>query len=405
MCLVLLVGLLQTRRLNVNRFSLHALYRNRLARAFLGTARRAGARKPDPFTGFDAGDNVPLAGLGPFLGEARRLFPVVNMALNLTGDARTQWQERKAASFTATPLRCGSPAYEQDGTKGRYTRTNCYAGSEMPVGAPPPGTHGGLTLATAMTISGAAVSPNWGYHSSPATAFLMTLFNVRLGAWLPNPGTVTDPAELDLAMPRHAALAMLGDLIGQSTATSRAVYLSDGGHFDNLGLYEMLRRRCRTIVVVDAGQDEKCLFEDLGNAIRKAQIDLPGVSIDMGELRLRARGDTTGPAPLGFALGRITYRLEEAGGVARSWTGRLLYVKPSWLGVLPADVRAYGLRSPAFPHESTADQWFSESQFESYRALGQWQMGRIAREARDGRLDSLFEAAEQLAAGVPGTAP
>ena len=389
--LVIGIGWFQARRLNVNRFSMHAIYRNRLARAFMGSARRE--RQQDPFTGFDAGDSLPLSQLAP-AGGKRKLFPVVNMALNLTVDPRTEWAERKAASFTATPLRCGSPVLDEG--RGRYASTVAYAGNEFPAKDIAPGEALGLTLATAMTISGAAVSPNSGYHSSPATAFLMTLFNVRLGAWLPNPATVTEPKDLDLAMPRHALRAMLGDLFGQTRATSKAVYLSDGGHFDNLGLYEMLRRRCRLIVVVDAGQDAQCLFEDLGNAIRKAQIDLPGVRVEMGPLRLRARAAADGPSPLGFALGTIAYTVG-ADRAERRFEGRLLYVKPSWLEVMPADVRAYGLRSQDFPHESTADQWFTESQFESYRALGAWQVGRIAEEAAEGKLMSLFDAAATVA--------
>ena len=382
------LGWLQARRLNVNRFSMHAIYRNRLSRAFLGSPRAQ--RRQDPFTGFDAGDNLPLADLLPPQG-GRKLFPVVNMALNLSLDARTEWAERKAASFTATPLRCGSPVL--DGRRGSYARTLCYAGNDFPARDVAPGASRGLSMASAMTISGAAVSPNAGYHSSPLTAFLMTLFNVRLGAWLPNPATVTRPRDLDLAMPRQALLAMMGDLFGQTTADSEAVYLSDGGHFDNLGLYEMLRRRCRLIVVIDAGQDGACQFEDLGNALRKAQIDIPGVQVAMGRLHLRARDAADGPAPLGFALGGITYRMAPA----EVFEGALLYIKPGWLDDLPADVRAYGLRCPAFPHESTADQWFSESQFESYRALGAWQLGRIAAAATEGDLASLFTAASASA--------
>ncbi len=151
-------------------------------RAFLGAARTD--RKPDPFTGFDPDDNPRLETL--LSGETpRKLFHVINVALNLTATTRTAWNQRKAAAFTMTPLACGSPILSPPGSKvespvGCYVPTSLYGGSEHETGRRDEPT--GMSLATAMTISGAALSPNWGYHSSPMTAFLMTLFNVRLGA-------------------------------------------------------------------------------------------------------------------------------------------------------------------------------------------------------------------------------
>jgi hypothetical protein len=372
----------QSRRINVNRYSMHGVYRNRLIRAFLGTARAA-RRHAEPFTGFDPADNPRMARLAPQPGIAGRMFPVINMTLNLTSDRRVAWSERKAASFTATPLYCGSPAL---GDAGLYVPTTCYAGNEYPMTPNSPAGSEGMTLATAMTISGAAVSPNWGYHSAPLTAFLMTLFNMRLGAWLPNPAVVTRAEDLELAMPRRALRSMLGDLLGMSTATNPGIYLSDGGHFENLGVYEMLRRRCRLIVVVDAGQDPTCAFADLGNVIRKAFVDLQ-VSVAISHPRIAARAAAgapagTGPQALGFAMGTIRY--------PEGASGLLLYVKPSWLADLPADVQAYGIANPEFPHESTVDQWFTESQFESYRRLGEYQMTRILENVAPGQLGSLF---------------
>ena len=122
------------------------------------------------------------------------------------------------------------------------------------------------------------MSPSWGYHSSRITAFLMTLFNVRLGIWLPNPSKATAD-ELRLARPRNSLMALIDEMLGETTDDSQAIYLSDGGHFENLGLYEMFRRRCSSILVVDAGADEACSLFDLGNAIRKAEIDL-GITRD-----------------------------------------------------------------------------------------------------------------------------
>ena len=388
MLVLLLLMWRLVKRINVNRFSMHGVYRNRLTRAFLGAVRPN--RKPDPFTRFDPADNPRMVELAQGPGP-RALFHVINVALNLTATTRTAWAERKAAAFTITPLACGSPALRMPHARatdpaGCYVPTRVYAGQEHETGE----VHesAGMSLASAMTISGAAVSPNWGYHSSPITAFLMTLFNVRLGAWLPNPAVVTESAELQLAWPHTAFLPMLDDLLGRTTDSTKAIYLSDGGHFDNLGLYEMLRRRCRLILVVDAGQDFACDFQDLGNAIRKAAIDQQ-IHVSFSErIRICSRGKP-GRNALAFAVATITYP-------EGSPDGKLLYLKPSYLDDLPVDVRAYGAAHPQFPHESTLAQWFTESQFESYRRLGEHQMEMLCRltKAGDG-LAALFTAAEE----------
>ena len=405
----LLVLLMQTfGRVDVNRFSLHGVYRNRLGRAFVGSAFRKAdpeGRQADPFTGFGPNENPPLhefkrAGRP---GE-RMLFPVINMALNLTRRTPAAWAERKAISFTATPLACGSADLRNPGAAGRgaYVPAAEYRSFSAKRG----GAQTGVGLGTVMTISGAAVSPSWGYNSSPITAFLMTLFNVRLGAWMPNPMAATRTRQgwwqLPETPPAHEAL--VDELIGSATDDRKSVYLSDGGHFDNLGLYEMLRRRCALIVVVDAGADHACGLFDLGNAIRKASIDGLG-QVALGPMRIMARTAIeqrrrTGPLALGVARGEIAY---DDGS-----TGQLLYLKPSYLHDIPAAVRAYGALHPEFPHESTAEQWFTESQFESYRALGAFQASALLKYgggARSGRLDTLFTAADRLIAAVPQPAP
>lgn len=342
------------RWIQTNRFSMHGVYRDRLVRAFVGPARAdpseverdevqpgemqpGGApRRADPFTGFDPGDNPPLASPVP---AGRRLFPVINATLNLGAARRADWADRKAAPFTLTPLHCGA-AHLHD-RSGRYVATARYAGSGP----------GGISLGTAMAVSGAAVSPNWGYHSSPLTAFIMTLFNARLGAWLPNP-----------ARPQAGGQAgapgwrLLADELLARTDDGRAyVYLSDGGHFDNLGVYEMLRRRCRLIAVVDATRDPDGGYADLGAVIGKARIDM-GVQIRLAP-----------PGTDGLSVGLIRYP-----GGAR---GVLLLLKPTLTGDVPADVRAYHMQDRSFPNEATTEQWFTEAQFESHRALGAHQAG------------------------------
>jgi hypothetical protein len=376
------------RTVNVNRYSMHAIYRNRLTRAFLGSARQA-ARRPDAFTQFDPNDTLPLADLVQPRGQWR-LFHVINMTLNLTSGGPAAWAERKAMAFTASSLACGAALLPRrneasDQPVGVYVPTREYAGREG-YSDPIAGMRG-LTLATAMTVSGAAVSPNWGYHSSRMTAFLMTLFNVRLGAWLPNPAIVEAP-NLSLGRPPHALHPLLGDLLGNANATSNAIYLSDGGHFENLGIYEMFRRRCRLILVVDAGQDGDCTFEDLGNALRKSAIDLQVEVSDFVTSRIRSRNaKQTDPPAVGFAVGRVRYPEDFEP------CGRLIYLKPSILDLMPTDSLAYGNLHKGFPHDPTPDQWFTESQFESYRSLGAFQMQTLIGGMKLGSgLDGLFDA-------------
>jgi len=334
---------------NVNRFSLHAVYRNRLIRGFLGSARGM-ARRPHPFTGFDLADNIPMAALWPPRSNRmdRCLFPVVNLALNVTAGDNLAWQERKAEAFGVTPLAAGN-------SRVGFRSTAFYGDRKA-----------GITLGTAMAISGAAVSPNQGYHSSPLIGVLMMLANVRLGWWLGNPGNEQTARREG---PRLSFLPIIAELFGQTTDKGKYVYLSDGGHFENLGVYEMIRRRCRYVVVSDAGADPDCRLEDLGNAVRKVWIDL-GVGIHFRSIDLVARQ----PDPVAgvyCAIADICYPEPAAE------PGLLVYIKPGYHGSEPADVRSYAASNLTFPHESNADQWFTESQMESYRVLGSYIVNRI----------------------------
>ena len=397
---------------NTNRFSLHAMYRARLIRAYLGASNLEHRR--NPFTGFDETDNIgmgelwpnpaPPAPAAPARGKTERkaLFHVVNMALNLVHGDRLAWQERKAHSFTVSPLHAGSMAVND---AGGYRRTRAqpdvpnsrYGGSE------------GISLGTAITISGAAASPNMGYHSSPLVTFMMTFFNARLGWWLGNPG----PAGNDtfyLSSPRFTVRPIVSEALGLTDRTSPYVYLSDGGHFDNLGLYEMVLRRCHVIVVSDGSCDANCNLNDLGGSIRKIRADL-GVPIDFpGGISIYPR--SSDPATLArglyWAVGRIRYSIVDPPAPAAdpvqaaadrdARDGWLLYVKAAYYGVEPPDVYEYARANEQFPHESTVDQFFSESQFESYRVLGLHAITRLGAGFTGASLDELV----RHAAAPPG---
>ncbi|MGE3177372.1 MAG: patatin-like phospholipase family protein, partial [Vicinamibacterales bacterium] len=368
-------------RVDLNEFSLHALYRNRIVRCYLGASNEG--RSAHPFTGFDPSDDLPLApatttlpGLGRVAASAAdtsaeqtariRPYPLFNVALNLVGGRNLAWQQRKAASFVFSPEYCGfeyriDEENEQQRTAdpaGRREPARCSAYARTVDHAQ---ARGSLTTGLAVATSGAAASPNMGYHSSPTLAFLMTVFNVRLGRWLRNPRwpDVWKDARTGLSLRE-----LICELLGLTTDERAWVYLSDGGHFENLGVYELVRRRCRFILASDAGQDGAVTFEDLGNLIEKCRADF-GVDIDIALDGLRPQG-ARGLSTWHCAIGTIHYDRQDP----TEAPGTLLYLKSTLTGDEPADVLRYAALNPAFPHESTADQFFDESQFESYRALG-----------------------------------
>jgi len=354
--------------LSINRYSLHSMYRNRLVRAFLGASRRENDRDEtkNEFTDFDGRDSPYLQDLWEHKvvprGAHWKPLQIINAALNLVSSKNLAWQERMAAPFTFSPLHCGSGSAIF--TDGAYRTTFATKRQKEPYGGAPLG----LTLGTAMAISGAAVSPSMGYNSSPGVAFLMALFNVRLGWWLANPrGDNPDYAK---SKPPFALWPFFMEMFGLTSEARRWVYLTDGGHFENLGLYEMVRRRCRVIVVSDAGCDPDYSFEDLGNALRKIWIDL-GVQIDLHGLDLLKKRFKERPTPAEqapyWAIGAIRYSKADSGG---SQDGLLLYFKSGLHGTEPMGVLSYAIAHATFPHETTLNQFFSESQFESYRALG-----------------------------------
>jgi len=364
----LLAGLLATIlvlgwRVDVNKFSLYMMYRLRLVRAYLGASTKH--RAPHPFTGFDPLDDIKLADLRKEDGTLQRPYHLINAAVNMVGGKELAWQTRKAANFCFSPMYSGFelPLMPGDGTRGRlprgaYRPTARYASQVAPLKDDDAGVHLGMAVA----VSGAAASPNMGYHSSPPLSFLMTLFNLRLGRWSPNP---VKPDTWQRAAPYNGIASIVSELFGLTDTRAKFLYLSDGGHFENLGLYELVRRRCRLIVAVDASADAGLQFGDLGNAIRRCQTDF-NIPINIRTSAMTALGPPELRA-VTFVTGTIGYRQAD-GPLAEE--GILLYIKPNIVGTENADIANYGKRYPGFPHQSTADQFFDEDQFESYRMLG-----------------------------------
>jgi hypothetical protein len=345
--------------IDINLFSLHGLYANRITRCYLG-ASRGRARRPHPVTGFDPEDDLKLANLAASSRDNCRGYDgpllLINATLNLVGGLDLAWQERRAEPFMMTARYCGSRATD-------YRRSKEFAGN--------------LSLGTVLSISGAAVSPNMGYYSAPAVTALLTLFNARLGVWLGNPNC---PGTWRSGRPPSGLIYILREMFGRTDAESDYVYLSDGGHFENLGVYELIRRRCRFIILSDAGADPNFTLENLGNLIRKVRIDF-GVRIELDVSPLRPQGPNSLSASH-IAIGKIQYGdVDGTNGPPPKYSrnphshlrpdeGLLVYIKPSFTGDEPTDLQNYAAQNPTFPHQSTLNQFFSESQFESYRALG-----------------------------------
>lgn len=463
---LLLIGYVAGRYvINLNKFSLHYAYRNRLVRAFLGASRRKADRNPNPFTGFDQADNIYMHELRPgllsvdsftdkkaFIRKLRsgkpdiaatnedglaikptdrprdaqirryiyinlssdtrsrldayaedgddeltqnlvvslvgdlnkilgsfafhrfldgeltsaeksvdgtrqalltldnrrklesaftedevarydpppehKLMHVINTTLNLVAGDNLAWQQRRAAPFTFSPLHAGNSDLG-------YRITSAYGGAA------------GISLGTAATISGAAVNPNMGYNSSPLVTFILTLFNVRLGWWLGNPGIKGDKV-YRYSHPQSAIRPILSEAFGLTDAESRYINLSDGGHFENLALYEMVRRRCHFIVVVDGSQDGECKFDDLGNAVRKIRVDL-GITINFADgIDIHSR--RSGKQGKYCAVAEIDYASVD-GSAAQQ--GTLVYIKPSIYGDEPPDIFNYAQQNADFPHEGS----------------------------------------------------
>jgi hypothetical protein len=330
---------------DINAISMHSYYRSRLAEAFLpeiaGDTKHEG-RHPLTFRLTD----VRAEGGGP--------FQIINTTLNTTSSTDSKLRARNGENMILTPLYCGSSATG-------YRRTTHYLRGE-------------LTLSTAFSVSGAAVDPDTYATKSRPVSFLMALLNVRLGVWVLNPRHEPRrwrwPAWYQLMLRE-----MLG--VGLSEKDAR-IHLADGGHFENLGLYELLRRRCRYIIVSDAGADPDCTLADLGQAVQRARADL-GADVDLCADPM-FHGDSKAMRKQAHLLGTVAY--------ADGSTGQILYLKALLREHLSADVYSYWRTNPEFPNQPTSNQFYGELQFDSYRELGRQLMAGIVGEEKT--LEAVF---------------
>lgn len=346
--------------LRPNAYTLHSLYRDRLARAFLFDPKTL---KTDD----DPRPVLPL--LSSFADAYGAPYPLINTTFNVFSPDVNR-RGRNADFFLCSPLYIGSRLTGYVPTA-KYREHGRESEKE-----------GGLYLETVMAISGAAASSSMGARTIRALAPTLALLNVRLGYWLKNPSGLQKGRRRIRQVTDFSHRFLLYEMFGLMDEKTPRIYLSDGGHIENLGIYELLRRRAKVIIAVDAEADPQLRFGSFITLQIYARIDL-GVRIELPYAPIReatlaamGAGAPTPDEPAGsktgsearsgnkahVAVGRIDY--------GDGHFGVLVYIKASLTGDENDYIRDYGRRNPAFPHESTGDQFFTEEQFEVYRALG-----------------------------------
>lgn len=341
---------------NINYISVHLFYRDRLMEAYLPDAKAAEAGE----TG--AAHIANGTELNDVLVDGSPVAPfhIINANVVLVNAEDPRRRLRGGDNFILTPRYCGSSATG-------WTRTDFLI-------------KGKFTLPTAMAISGAAANPNAGSGGvgvtrSRAVSLLMALLNLRLGYWIPHPSRGWRYISPNHFVPGLAQA--LGDRFGFHRENAPIIEISDGGHFENLALYELIRRRLKLIIVCDGACDPKFGFSDLNSLRRRIaadfgariHFDIDGTPQDLIPARLKSsfpddagyatKGDM---AERGFIIGRITY--------SNGDPGVLIYIKTTMVDSVSFGVKAYKGAHHDFPDETTADQFFDEEQFDAYRELG-----------------------------------
>lgn len=351
---------------NPNILSSHMFYNFRLKDAYLWFERT-----PRKIYELSPGSSAKKWGSAP--------YPLINTTLNLMG--KDNYKGLKSCDYFLF-----SPFYSGSKLTG-YVPTNKSEYKNM-------------TLSTAMTISGAAVNSNMGYKTNRYLAFFMTMLNIRLGYWALNPKIITKKnknlieklayvcAKKINYWPTFWPYCNLAELFGLQTLKRWRINLSDGGHIENMGVYELLRRRCKLIISIDAGADPEYAFSDLKNLLIRARNEL-GIAI---EFRSEPEDEIRPKASSGFSNKHYcvadTYELPMEENGTKKHIGIFVYIKSSMMALkyngnlkyklmedpedttLMFDAFKYKTYHPTFPHESTADQFFDKAQWDAYYYLG-----------------------------------
>lgn len=375
--LAVLVGL--WRVADAHAWSMYPFYKERLQDAYV-LERRADSARPIPYREpIWFSEHADLGGDGPQL--------VVCAAANLSDPGRVP-PGRRCVSFTFSATEVGGPQVgyvattDLESTLGQARQRD-------------------VTMVAAMAISGAAVSPAMGKLGVGPLGRLFAVLNLRLGVWLPHPEWVRRLIEVEGSHGRWKDRPgwpyFVREVLGRFRFADRYLYVSDGGHWENLGLVELLRRGCTDIYCVSAAGDGPSSFATIAEAIGLAREEL-GIEIDIELSALRADPvPVPAPVPVAvtgrrllrrgpqgteqnrtfaaqpYAIGRVLYpgRCRHDGQAVE---GRLVVVEANLTDRIPWDVQGFAEATERFPDESTGDQFFDHRQFEAYRRLGDYQM-------------------------------
>ena len=336
---------------DLSTWSPHPFYARALWSAF-GIRRTSSVDGHPVAEGLPFDDNVPLTGVPAVSGVWPEL--IVCAAANISDEGATP-PGRNATTFTFSPTEIGGPMGKiESGAFAEMLKERANT----------------ISLGVAVAVSGAALSPSMGKMTKRSIRFLMGLLNIRLGMWLPNPwwekqgkwwSRLSEKGRVERFLrTRPRPRFLFREILGSNHANSKFLYVSDGGHYENLGLVELLRRGCTEIYCMDAAGDKQETFFTLGEAIELARTELQ-VSIDIRPDALRSDPKTGRPAT-DFTVGRFTY----PNGVQ----GIFVYGKANVTEEAPWDVRAFREKDGRFPNHGTIDQFFNEQKFEAYRTLG-----------------------------------
>lgn len=335
-------------------WSLHPFYRSRLASVFALRRRRDGdgeqAGALDTYT-----EIPPMREAQPPEGPWPKL--VICAAANISDPGATP-HGRRVSSFTFSADGIGGPLVG-------YVPTPEYEAQVV---------HLRRDVMTAVAVSGAALSPSMGKMTYRAGRALLALANVRLGVWMPNPRntpdskTVTTETETPKVPGHPRPTFLLREIIGKNHVRAPYLYVTDGGHYENLGLVELLRRGCTRIYCFDGGGG-RGIGAALGDAIALARSELRiDIAVDPEDMAA-LEPDENGISATDHVVADIHYP-DDDGYPSREPTGKLIYARQLLTAAAPQDVHAHARNNPKFPHDPTSDQFLTDQAFESYRALG-----------------------------------
>jgi hypothetical protein len=211
-----------------------------------------------------------------------------------------------------------------------------------------------------MSASAAAVASSMGRDNHRFPVAALSMLNVRLGMWLPNPRYLHCIEEEEFTFPQPRLAYMLKEIAGYWHRDDHHLYVTDGGHRENLGLVELLRRRCKTIICVDAAGDTPGSFATLRQAADLARIET-NAWVDLSAIKDLPAGR---PSTAHFVL-PVSYDDPDSAP-----TATIIYIRAVVFNKLSASLTAFAAEDPKFPNYSTGDQFLTDTQFNNLVQYG-----------------------------------